>query len=113
MNVITFIYHIIFRIAAALQYEEFEGYCLKPDGNYAYDGENMTADVMDLLDRVDSTKESCLSQCLLVEGAKACEYESGYICLAIMIEVSGGEKDEDSEAICWKFLDKGESLYAQ
>ena len=67
-------------------------------------------DLYNLLE--DSTKESCLSQCLLVEGVKGCEYES-VGCHAIMVEVSYGNRDPISNTICWKFFEKGELLYAE
>ena len=110
MNAITFIHYIIFLIAAALQYEESVGYCLKPDGNHVVLGPE-AKDIPDLV--ADSTKESCLSQCLLMEGVKGCEYEEGAGCFAIMVVVTGGDDDADTNAICWKFLEKGELLYAE
>ena len=116
MNAITFIHYIIFLIAAALQYEESMGYCLKPDGNHVSLGPE-AKDIPDLV--ADSTKESCLSQCLLVEGVKGCEYERAVnygsvslMCMALMVEVTGGDDDADT-ATCWKFLEKGELLYAE
>ena len=67
-------------------------------------------DLYNLLE--DSTKESCLSQCLLVEGVKGCEYDSSPECYAIMVEVSGGNIYPDT-ATCWKFLEKCELLYTE
>ena len=107
LNVITLIHYIIFLIAAAL-HEESVGFCLKLDGK-----NRIAADVKKMTP-VDTTKESCLSECLKFEseGVKACEYDSDGFCTAIVVEVAGGDKENDW-AVCWKFLDKGESLYAE
>ena len=108
LECITFIH--IFLIAAALQYEESMGYCVKPDGKLVNLGGTESKDIRHLVEVL--TKESCLSQCLLVEGVKGCEYER-VGCSAIMVEVSYGNRDPESNAICWRFFEKGELLYAE
>ena len=97
MNVITLI-HYIFLNAVAIQSEESMGDCLALSTAALVKKENKVT-VLEF-----DSKETCLSGCKLIEGAKGCEYDT-YGCNAIKVVVAMG--DFTSGSICWRFIDKG------
>ena len=99
LNVITLI-HYIFLNAVAIQSEESIGNCLTLSTAALVKKENKVT-VLEF-----DSKETCLSGCKLVEGAKGCEY-SGATCDALKVVVDIGNGDDTYGSICWKFLDKG------
>ena len=103
MNIIALIQCIISLIIAASQYQEFIGFCV---------GANTKVDYSNIQQMTGFSKETCLTECLLVGGAKGCDYQINSGCHAITIEVSGGDGTDD--ATCWKLEpDTGESQYGQ
>ena len=104
MNIIALIQCIISLIIAASQYQEFIGFCVGANEEVAMSNSLRVTGV--------DSKETCLRECLLVGGAKGCDYQSNGGCHAITIEVSGG--DGTDGATCWKLEpDTGESQYGQ
>ena len=97
LNVIT-LYHYIFLIAAVIQSEESVGYCMALSTASSVKRENRVT-----VPEFDS-KETCLSGCKLIEGAKGCEYDTSS-CDALKVVVAMG--DFTSGSICWRFIDKG------
>ena len=61
---------------------------------------------------VDS-KENCLKQCLLKEGAKGCLWlAADYKECHVVIKSIGGSNKELDFGTCWRFItDKGKSQY--
>ena len=99
----------MFLLIAAIQYEELVGYCYK-EGNIA----NIKAPELVTIGFLDS-KENCLKQCLLKEGATGCQMiENGnkkFCSVVISVSVVSSSGGVESN-ICWKFItDEGKSQY--
>ena len=93
--VITLI-HYIFLIAAAIQARESTGKCIATStSTYVERANKFTVPVFD-------SKETCLSGCKLIEGAKGCEYDFAS-CNAIKVAVFAGDGDGRNESMCWIF----------
>ena len=102
MNIIALIQCTISLIIAASQYQESIGFC---------SGANKILEDSDVQEVAGDSKETCLRECLLVAGAKGCDYNTANGCFVVMIEVSGG--DGTVGATCWKLPDTGESQCGQ
>ena len=97
LNIIASILHAISIIAATDEIQEFVGGCDAGGG-----GGRLPVDDVVLVIAGMGNKETCKSQCLLVDNVKACEYykKSGD-CYSTNKTVVGG--DGDSGVTCWKF----------
>ena len=103
LNVISLIQYVISLFTAAIQHDESTGFCKDAEDNYLVE---RTPELVG-----GTSKETCLSECLRVVGAKGCDWEPTIGCYAAMVEVA--DTDGNYAATCWKFFDTGESQYGQ
>ena len=88
----------MFLLIAAIQHEELVGYCYKKGDIPTVASEKVKIGFVD-------SKENCLKQCLLKEGAKGCQLTvqgNKKFCAAIITSFDSSD-GTNSRITCWKF----------
>ena len=83
------------------------GYCKDENGKYLDTDTDNAEDLTGSLTGVDNKKETCLNQCLRVEGVRGCEFISDLnFCYASKVKVTTGDGARDGT--CWIFQGKSQ-----